>query len=52
LLNQHTKLLLPREYRFLLLDGHFSYINIVFIRWADTYRIIFLVFPSYTTYRL
>ncbi|PVH81736.1 DDE-domain-containing protein, partial [Cadophora sp. DSE1049] len=49
---KHTKPSSPREHRLLLLDGHSSHVNMAFIRWADTHRIILLVLPPHTTHRL
>jgi hypothetical protein len=48
----HTKPSSPREHRLLLLDGHSSHVNMAFIRWAETHRIILLVLPPHTTHRL
>jgi DDE superfamily endonuclease len=33
-------------------DGHNSHVNLPFIKYADTNRILLAVFPPYSTYRL
>jgi hypothetical protein len=34
------------------MDGHNSYVNLPFIKYADTNRILLTVFPPYLTHRL
>jgi len=47
-----TKPKSDRTRHLLLVDGHSSHINIEFINWADYYRIIIIILPPHTTYRL
>jgi hypothetical protein len=41
-----------QDYRLLIVNGHLSHVNIAFIEFAITHKILFLVLPPYTTHRL
>ena len=41
-----------RERRLLIVDGHNSHVNLPFIEYADTNRILLAVFPPHSTHRL
>jgi DDE superfamily endonuclease/Tc5 transposase DNA-binding domain len=41
-----------RDRRLLIVDGHNSHVNIPFIEYADTNRILLAVFPPHSTHRL
>ena len=41
-----------RERRLLIVDGHSSHVNLPFIEYADTNRILLAVFPPHSTHRL
>jgi hypothetical protein len=38
--------------RLLIVNGHLSYVNLVFIEYVSRYGIIILILPSHLTYRL
>jgi DDE superfamily endonuclease len=38
--------------RLLIVDGHLSHLNMAFLKLADSLRILILILPPYTTYRL
>jgi hypothetical protein len=42
----------PRDRRLLIVDGHNSHVNLPFIEYADTNRILLAVFPPHSTHRL
>jgi hypothetical protein len=42
----------PREKRFLLVDGHSSHINMAFINKCWELRIVLVILPPHSTYRL
>jgi DDE superfamily endonuclease len=41
-----------RDRRLLIVDGHSSHVNMPFINYADTNRILLAVFPPHSTHRL
>jgi hypothetical protein len=41
-----------RKKRLLLLDGHGSHVNMRFLNWCQTHRIIVATYPPHTTHRL
>jgi DDE superfamily endonuclease len=41
-----------RDRRLLIVDGHSSHVNLPFIEYADTNRILLAVFPPHSTHRL
>ena len=41
-----------RDRRLLIVDGHNSHVNLPFIEYADTNRILLAVFPPHSTHRL
>jgi hypothetical protein len=41
-----------RDYRLLIINGHGSHVNLIFLDQCETRRIIVAVFPSHSTYRL
>jgi hypothetical protein len=41
-----------RDRRLLIVDGHLSHVNIAFIEFAITHKILLLVLPPYITHRL
>lgn len=41
-----------RRWRLLIVDGHGSHINMRFLDWCSTHRILVAVFPPHTTHRL
>jgi hypothetical protein len=43
---------LIRDRRLLIVDGHSSHVNLLFIEYADANRILLVVFPPHLTYRL
>jgi hypothetical protein len=47
-----TKEKVGRERRLLIVDGHSSHVNMQFIDYADTNRILLAVFPPHSTHRL
>jgi len=49
---RYTKPTNTRAKRFLIVDGYSSYVNMEFINFANSRRIIILVLPPYTTHRL
>jgi hypothetical protein len=38
--------------RLLIVDGHSSHVNLKFIKWADRHRILLIILPPHSTYRL
>jgi hypothetical protein len=49
---RYTKPSNLRSKRLLIVDGYSSHVNMEFINFADTYRIIILVLLLYSTYKL
>jgi hypothetical protein len=49
---RYTRSSNSRSKRLLIVDGHSSHVNMEFINFADTHRIIILVLPPYSTYKL
>jgi hypothetical protein len=47
-----TKDKAARDRRLLLVDGHSSHVNLKFINYADTNRILLAVLPPHSTHRL
>jgi hypothetical protein len=41
-----------QDHRLLIVDGHLSHVNIAFIEFAITHKILLLVLPPHTTHRL
>jgi hypothetical protein len=51
--NRATKeKILIRDRRLLIVNGHSSYVNLPFIEYVDTNRILLAVFSPYLTHRL
>ncbi|RFU27513.1 hypothetical protein B7463_g8836, partial [Scytalidium lignicola] len=48
----HTRDLAKGRKRLLIVDGHSSHVNMRFLDFADQHRIIIMILPPYTTYRL
>ena len=48
----YTKAKAGQGYRLLLVDGHYSHVNLSFFDYADKYSIIVLVLPPHSTHRL
>ena len=49
---RHTKTKAGRKWRLLFIDGHGSHINMKFIDWALSHRILLAVYPPHSTHRL
>jgi hypothetical protein len=50
--NRHTAKKAGLRRRILLVDGHSSHVNLQFLDWADSHRIIVIVLPPHSTHRL
>src|SRR6266536_2884336 len=49
---RYTKPTRETQKRLLIVDGHSSHVNMVFVNWADEHDIILLILPPHTTHRL
>ena len=48
----HTQEKAGNRRRLLIVDGHSSHVNLKFIEWADSHRIILMILPPHSTHRL
>ena len=49
--DKHTKEKVRREYQLLIVDRHCSYVNLLFLDYAERHRIIVLILPPHSTHR-